>query len=126
MKKILTSSLLTISVVILTNCASIVGPTHQQVKVDSQPQGAQVFIGGKTVTTPAVVELKGKSEYYVTANKDGYKPASDVLNGEVRILPAVVGNIFNLTGAIGMAVDFFGTGAAYKLDESVNVKLQKS
>jgi hypothetical protein len=123
MTKTFIAVLATISLISLTNCASITGPSRQPVKVNSVPSGAEVKIGGKTVVTPAVVDLKGKSEYIVTAHKAGYNDTTDVLGSEVRILASVVGNIFNLTGIIGMAVDFLGTGAAYKLDPEVNVQL---
>ena len=112
-------------VMILSGCASITGPSKQPVKINSDPQGAQVSVGGRTVTTPAVVELKGKSEYYVTATKPGYQTGNDVISSEVRILPSVVGNILNLTGILGMGVDFLGTGAAYDLDDEINLELQK-
>lgn len=108
-----------------TGCASITGPGRQPVKINSTPQGASVFVGGRTATTPAVVELKGKSEYFVKAEKKGYKDSTDVIGSEVRILPAVVGNILNLTGIIGVAVDFLATGAAYDMDDEINIKLEK-
>jgi len=117
-----------ITITILTSlsaCASITSNSVQPVTINSNPQGAKASVGGNTVTTPAVVDLKGKSAYFVTASKDGYITGNNVIESEVRFLPAVIGNIFNLTGVIGMAVDFFGTGAAYKLDNEVTVNLDK-
>ncbi len=123
MKKI--SILSIVSILVLAGCASITGQSRQSIKIDSNPQGARVEVGGQTITTPAVVDLKGKSEYVAVATKPGYDSTTKVVGSEVRILPAVVGNIFNFTGIIGMAIDFFGTGAAYELDKSVNIDLQK-
>ena len=123
MKRVSILSIL--SILVLAGCASVTGPSRQSVKIDSNPQGARVEVGGQTLTTPAVVDLKGKSEYIAVATKSGYDSTTKVVGSEVRLLPAVVGNIFNLTGVIGMAIDFFGTGAAYKLDNNVNIDLQK-
>lgn len=123
MKKTLIASTM-MALLVLTNCASITGPSRQQVKVTSVPAGAEVKIGNHTVITPGVVEVKGQSEYTVVAHKDGYRDTTTVLGSEVRILASVVGNILNLTGVLGAAVDFLGTGAAYKMDKEVNVQLQ--
>jgi hypothetical protein len=108
----------------LTGCATIFNAKQQPVTITSVPAGAEVVIDGQTVVTPAVVQLKGKSEYYLTANLKGYKTGTAKINGDVRIGSSVVGNIFSF-GIIGMAVDFLGTGAAYKLDPAVTVNLQK-
>ena len=109
----------------LTGCASICNDSRQAVTIKSDPSGAEVLIDGQTVVTPAVVQLKGPSEYYLTANLKGYKPGTAKLNGDARIGSAIVGNIFNFSGIIGMAVDFYGTGAGWKLDPEVTVNLRK-
>ncbi|MCE3233062.1 MAG: hypothetical protein K0R98_1319 [Rickettsiaceae bacterium] len=126
MNKSISSALIISTLLVLANCASVTGPGRQQVKINSEPSGAEVKVDGRTVTTPAVVELKGQSQYYLTASKPGYKDSSEVLGSEVRILASVVGNMFNFTSLVGMAVDFFGTGAAYNLDDEVNIKMKKS
>ena len=124
MKNIFISCLAVISLLAITNCASLTGPSKQPIKVNSVPAGAEVKIGNRSVITPGIIEVPGKSEYLVTAHKDGYQDKTDVLGSEVRIGAAIVGNIFNFTGIIGMAVDFLGTGAAYRMDKEVNVTLQ--
>jgi PEGA domain len=121
MKKILFTAAL---VTLLASCATITGQGNQAVKINTTPQGADVIIDGQRSTTPAVVTLKGASGYPIIAKKEGFKDGYGKVNGDVRILPAIVGNIFNLTGIIGMAVDFFATGAAYKLDQEVNIDLK--
>ena len=113
------------ALVAMTGCASIVNESRQAVRVNTQPQGAEVTINGETKVSPAVFQLKGKSDYVVMAEKSGYRTSTGRIDSEVRILPAVVGNIFNLTGVLGMGVDFLGTGAAYDLDDEVTVKLRK-
>lgn len=123
MYKILIITLL--SVQSLAGCASVTAGEFQKVRINSTPEGARAEVGGHTITTPGEVTLKGKSEYRVTAHKEGYEKASNVIHSQVRILPAVVGNIFNFTGIVGMAIDFFATGAAYKLEEEVHLTLTK-
>jgi hypothetical protein len=120
MKKVFAISLLSLTAA----CASITGPSKQQVKVDTVPSGAEVRIENQVQTTPAVFTLKGKSDYTVIADKDGYKTSTGVINGEPRIMASIVGNIFNLTGIIGVGIDYLGTGAAYDLDDSVTIPLR--
>ena len=109
----------------LVGCASICNDSRQPVSIKSNPSGAEVVVDGQTVVTPAVVQLKGKSEYFLTANLKGYKTGTGKIDSDVRIGSGVVGNIFNFTGIVCMAVDFFGTGAGWKLDPEVTINLQK-
>lgn len=109
----------------LSACASIFSPAKQPVKIISTPEGATATVAGQTVTTPAIVDLKGKSEYLVTVEKEGYENKSAVIDSKIRIVPAVIGNILNLSFAIGMAIDFFATGTGFDLDNEVIVNLEK-
>lgn len=105
-------------------CASVTGPGKQTVQINSVPEGAEVFVDGRTVTTPAVVTLKGKSEYYVKATKPGYQETSEKIDSQFRVLPVVLGNIANLTGLVGIGVDVLGTGAAYDMDDNLTIKMR--
>ncbi len=110
---------------ILSNCASILGYSNQNVTIKSEPSGAEVTVDGMVVITPATIQLKGKREYYISASKKGYRTTPGKINGEVRIASGIVGNIFNLSGIIGLGTDFFLTGAGYKLNNNVNITLLK-
>lgn len=117
---------------IASACASVTGPGKQQVQIDSVPSGADVFVDGRTVTTPAVVTLKGKSEYYVKASKKGYADTSEKIDSEFRVMPVVLGNIVNFTGLVGVGVDVLGvgvdvlgTGAAYDMDDKVTINMRE-
>lgn len=105
-------------------CASVTGPGKQTVQINSVPQGADVFVDGRNVTTPAVVTLKGKSEYFVKASKPGYAETSEKIDSQFRVLPVVLGNFLNLTGLVGVGVDVLGTGAAYDLDDQINIQMR--
>ena len=51
----------------LTGCAAMFGKRTQEVKFDSIPVGAKVFIGSKFVgNTPVVVKIKNKPSYEIT------------------------------------------------------------
>ncbi len=39
-------------------------------------------------------------------------------------MAGIVGNIFNFSGIIGMAVDYVG-GAFYKMDKNIHIKMRK-
>ena len=117
----LLSTLITLTA--LTSCATLTGPTTHQVKIDSNITGATVTVeGAGTYTTPTVVSLKGQSSYIVTAEKACYKSNSSSINGEPRILAGVVGNIFNFTGVVGIAIDYFD-GAFFKMPQETYINL---
>lgn len=108
----------------LAGCATIVNDTHQHVTIKTIPDGAEVVVDGRTVTTPATIDLKGKSEYYLTATKPGYRSTTGKIEGDARIGSGVVGNVLSF-GLIGMGVDFFATGAGWKLQPEVTIPLTK-
>ncbi len=108
----------------LSACSTIVHEKNQYVNITSNPPGATLKIDGRSFVTPASVSLKGKSEYYFTLEKEGYKTASGKVDGDFRIWSAVIGNIFNLTGVLGFAVDFWGTETAYELHKDNTVTLE--
>lgn len=117
MKKVFAISLLSLTAA----CASITGPSKQQVKVDTVPSGAEVRIENQVQTTPAVFTLKGKSDYTVIADKDGYKTSTGVINGEPRYWATIGGNILWLIP--GFAIDYL-SGSMYNLDDSVTIPLR--
>lgn len=110
--------------VVVTACATIVHDEEQPVNINSNPPGATLTIDNRTFVTPARIMLKGKSEYYFTLQAPGYQTANGKVDGKFRIWASVVGNIFNLTGLLGFAVDYWGTGTAYELQKDNTVTLQ--
>jgi hypothetical protein len=117
MKKVFAVSLLSLT----TACASITAPSKQTVVVDTVPSGAEVRIDNQVQTSPAIFTLKGKSDYTVVAEKDGYKPTAGVINSEPRLLATIGGNILWLP--VGVAIDFL-TGSMFKLDTNVSIPLR--
>jgi hypothetical protein len=111
-----------VAILLTSACASVTGPGKQQVKVETVPPGAEVRINNQVQTSPAVFTLKGKSDYTVIAEKDGYKTSTGVINGEPRIMASVFGNILWLIP--GLAIDYLATGAAYDLDDRVVIPMR--
>lgn len=112
-------------VLFLSSCATLTGPSIQDVKITTTPPGGEVYVDGRNYETPAIISLKGKDSYNVTASKDGYRDSYGIIRGEPRIMAGIVGNVFNLTGIIGMAIDYVG-GSFYKMDKTINIKMRKA
>lgn len=117
------AALLLLVCLALTACATIIHEKKQKVTINTVPAGATLTIDGSSYLTPATVALTGKSEYYFNITKPGYEPATGKVDSEFRVWSSVVGNIFNLTGIIGFAVDMWGTGNAYELQKDNTVSL---
>ncbi|MCX5698767.1 MAG: hypothetical protein NTX01_03630 [Candidatus Omnitrophica bacterium] len=83
MRKIINLAVLFIFVINMTGCATILKPKETQMKVTSEPEGAEIYqtIGrrfnrGREVRvgrTPATITLDNKREANLTFRKDGYE-----------------------------------------------------
>ncbi len=83
MKKIINSVVLFIFIINMTGCATILKPKETQMKVTSEPEGAEIYqtVGrrfgrGKEVRvgrTPTTITLDNKREANLTFRKDGYE-----------------------------------------------------
>jgi hypothetical protein len=121
-KKIIAGLLSVVILITVFSCASIVNGTKQDVRINSDPTGAQVSINGVKYTTPAVIKLKRGSKHSLTFTKEGYEPVT--LKIDKKFNSWVFGNLI-FGGVIGLIVDF-SNGAAYKLSpDQVNAKLNK-
>jgi hypothetical protein len=123
MNRILISLIVLISIV-LTNCATIVNGTKQQVTFYSTPSKANVVVDGASVgMTPMFLELTRKSDHFVKIQIDGYIPYEIKLTKKVDAI--IIGNIL-IGGLIGIIIDA-STGAMYKLTpKDINPVLEKS
>jgi len=101
-----------VATALLTSCASIVSGTHQEVRVNSAPSGANVRVDGAiTAQTPALLTLSSKESHMLRIEMAGYRPFEVALTQKTN--GWIFGNIF-FGGLIGIAVDI-STGAAYAL-----------
>jgi len=100
--------------VLSISCASIFKGSSADIRVNSNPAGANIFINGiDRGVTPQTLSLKRNSDYLLTFKKEGYEDLNFEIFKKFDIGTAVVGNIFSW-GLVGIIVDV-ATGAAYSL-----------
>ena len=109
----------------LQNCATILSGSTQQVTINSNPKGAQVYVDGvKYGKTPVSIALKkpGLGDKYAELRLDGHESRVILLNKSLDGLTFL--NII-IGGIIGLGVDM-ATGAINKYQPgSYNVELDK-
>lgn len=100
----------------LNSCATILTGDSQKIFVDTEPQGAKVYINGEDqrVLTPATLDVKRIKQAVYTFQKQGYKDGTVVQDGSFNFVS--LGNII-LGGIIGIGVDF-ATGASWQYKNS--------
>ncbi len=112
-----------VGTLLLSGCATIMNGDMVNVQVYTTPSGATVVINGAKYTSPTTVMApRGKGDFKLHIEKEGYEPVDILLTQSVD--GWLWGNIiFGGVGLIGLAVDFI-TGDAYDLDpELVSVNL---
>ena len=118
----------------LTSCATIFTKSAYPVRLNSNPQGAQITIKNKagriiyTGETPAKVKLKAaagymsREEYTIEFSKEGYKPKTTYLTANLDGV-YFVNLLFG--GFIGMLIIDPASGAMYKIaDKEINEQLK--
>lgn len=110
MKKRNSAALL--SLLAMTSCGTIVNGTCQKVPLDSNPQGAKVFVDQRfRGCTPMTAKLSRSNNHSVRLEMDGYEPYE--IHFERHMSGWVLGNIV-FGGVVGLAVDAV-SGGLYKL-----------
>ena len=124
MKKLYHVLTIFILLIFAVGCAAIIHGTKQDISVNSNPSGVNVYVMGvHKATTPAVIEVSRKdSNIILRFEKDGYEPVEIALDRSID--GWIWGNIA-LGGVIGLVVDF-ATGAAYKFTpDMVTANMEK-
>ncbi len=108
---------------LMSSCATIVSGSKQNVKFDSNPGAARIFIDEIEVgKTPFEIKLARKSEHSVMIKLEGYQTYQTTLTKKFN--GWYVGNIL-FGGLIGVIIDPI-TGAMYNLSPSeINAQLNK-
>lgn len=113
----------------LLGCASIISGTSQSVTVTTEPPGAscQILQGGRTVgtvgSTPGgFLTPKTRHNLRLLCSKNGYEDSARSISSGVE--PWILGNVL-FAGLIGFGVDW-ATGAWNRYDEAVNIALVKA
>ena len=99
--------------ILLSSCATVVRGVHEDLKVVSEPAGANVYLStGEKGVTPATFRKRRRANgFLVTITKSGYDSQTVTVRskGSATGAAATAGNIA-AGGVIGVAVDA-GTGA---------------
>lgn len=126
---------ITVMVLMLTGCASILGRSQYPVAISSRPAGASITVtnrAGETVyngCTPASVTLKSGAgwfkgeDYAVTFNKSGYGSTRAYVHRGVSMWYAV-GNLF-IGGLVGWLIVDPATGAMWTLDPQLAIDMPR-
>src|SRR5207249_8066873 len=96
----------------LSSCATVIRGVHEDLKVVSNPSGADVNLStGERGVTPATFVKRRRDNFQVTVSKPGYYSQTVTVEsrGSATGAAATAGNIA-IGGIVGVAVDA-GTGA---------------
>lgn len=96
----------------LAGCTLVVQGTTQEVKVSSEPAGAEVRVAGQTKTTPATFQLP-KEDHTLVVTREGYREKRVALGRHVS--PWFIGSI--AMGVISSVVDI-AAGTWKEFDET--------
>ena len=88
MKKIINSVVLLVFILNITGCATILKEKETQVKVDSEPQGAEVYLTThrretRLGRTPTTLTLDNRRSADLTFKKDGYEDSSHTIKSDL-------------------------------------------
>ncbi|WP_310595523.1 PEGA domain-containing protein [Flavobacterium sp.] len=122
MRKTIISSTLAIAL-LTSSCATIISGSKQNVKFDSNPSTATIYIDEVEVgKTPFEIKLARKSEHSVMIKLDGYQTYETKLTKKFNAW--YIGNIL-FGGLIGVIIDPI-TGAIYNLTpDQINAQMNK-
>ncbi len=103
-----------LSVLALSGCGTIVGGTTQNISIDANVKGVEIFDNGmKLCETPCTVRLsRERSEKTLIARKNGYEDARVLVGTSLNLF--TLGNLISYTGFTTDAV----TGAVWEYSPS--------
>ena len=111
---------------LFSSCASLFSGSTQHISIDSEPQGAEVRIGGQNIgTTPTTVRIKRRSRDMtsygrsIILEKPGYKTHQHYIKSKVNFV-----SFLNLINLLFWGIDF-ATGALVSYDDYNYFNLSK-
>ena len=104
MKVLFKSVVPVVLVMVLTSCATLLANKHPQVRINSAPAGANVYVNGDFVgVTPIKLKLKNDNQFYtIEFRKDGYLPRTYTLEKHIGGIWFVLDM---LAGSFQIAID---------------------
>ncbi|MFV1884341.1 MAG: PEGA domain-containing protein [Balneola sp.] len=108
------SILSALAFLLITNCATITKGTNAEIRVSSEPEGAEIYINNILKgETPTTLTLSRKTDHVLEFRKEGYESMFIEVNRKFDVGTSVFGNaIFG--GLIGLIIDT-SNGSAYSL-----------
>ncbi|OLD74169.1 MAG: hypothetical protein AUI33_06455 [Ignavibacteria bacterium 13_1_40CM_2_61_4] len=115
--------LLLCAAMIINGCAILFSGTNAGVRMESSPDGVEVWVNGaKAGVTPCKIELKKNQEYSVEFRKEGYTTRTYRLTNSV----GAGWIILDILGGLVPVVIDAATGAWYGLSQdNINTVLEK-
>jgi hypothetical protein len=122
-KKVCVSLVLVGFMLFISNCATIFKGDHRDVKIHSEPRGAEVYINGEYYgRTPLRLHLKSSQSYVIEYRMMGFRPVTRHINNKIGAGWVILDVV---AGLVPVVVDAL-TGAWYDLDQKyVNVILER-
>ena len=123
MKKTVSLLILVTFVLMLSNCATIFKGEFREVRFDSEPGDAQVFVNGEFMgRTPLKLELRPDEPLTVEFRREGYKTVVRQITNKIGVGWIVLDVV---SGLIPVLVDAL-TGAWYEFDQRyINAILER-
>jgi PEGA domain len=121
MKQLLILFTASVSLFVLSSCATVMHSTTEEVELKSQPPNANIIVDGKKFgTSPQTVNIDRGSNHVVKFQLDGYEDYETQLTRKISFW--FWGNALN--GFIpGMVIDMFSGSMYNLLPDQVEVKL---
>ena len=123
MKKAVSIMVLITFVFMLSNCATIFKGEYRDVRINSEPDNAQVYVNGEFQgRTPLKLELRPDESYTIEFRREGYNTQVRQIKNKIGVGWVVLDVI---CGIVPVLVDAL-TGAWYDFDQRyVNVILER-
>jgi hypothetical protein len=123
MKKVVSITLVISLFLLISSCATVFKGTSNKLDLNSDPQGAKVYVNGNYMgDTPIRLKLESKQTYSIEFRKEGYQTKTVNITNHVGVGWVVLDV---LCGLIPVIVDA-ATGSWYELDQKyVNAILDK-
>jgi len=131
-KKIELGIFLIIVSLVFNSCATLMSGKYQRIKLESMPEGAQVYVNGEDInkTTPCNVRVKRKiaptqntqkNEYQFKFTKEWYQET--IINDKASLNAWIIGNLWLYI--VPVIVDF-SSGAHLKYSKTIYANLKPS
>lgn len=116
--------LLTLPLLLLAGCATIVHGTNESVSISSNPTNAKVYVDNSYIgATPTIVKMARKEKHTVRIELKGYQPY------EMTLTPHLSGWVFGnivFGGFIGLAVDAISGGLYQLTPDQIQAEMLKN